>query len=144
MTILKRLSRLSRHDVAVAAEATLAAIPLEIALRRERLDTLVARLAKSNRSDPLERCELDIDRAARVVEALAPFYPLRATCLKKSLVLFRILRRRGVPVEFRLGVRKVQDDFTAHAWLECRGRVLLGAGITDHYSPFSAEHFERD
>jgi len=137
MKTLMRLSRLSRHDFAVAAEAMLAAIPIEIALRRERLDTLVARLAKSNRSAPFEG-GLDIDRAARVVEALAPLYPLNATCLKKSLVLFWILRRRGIPAELRLGVRKIHDDFTAHAWLEFRGRVLLGGGIADHYAPLPA------
>ena len=131
---LQRLSRLSGQDVVVAVEAVAIAIPLEIALRCLRLDTLVARLGKASRVERSGADTLDVERAARLVEAVASFYPLKATCLKKSLVLFRILRRRGIPVEFRLGVSKLHGDFTSHAWLECQGRVLLGQGITDRYT----------
>jgi hypothetical protein len=60
-------------------------------------------------------------------------YP-HATCLKRSLILLRLLRKRGIPAELRLGVRKVDDDFSAHAWIECAGRTLLDGGIAHLYS----------
>ena len=138
METLQRLSRLSGPDFIIAAEAVAIAVPLEIALRCMRLDTIVVRLGKASRVERSGANTLDLERAARLVEAVASFYPLKATCLKKSLVLFRILRRRGIPVEFRLGVSKLHGDFTSHAWLECQGRVLLGEGMTDRYRPLPA------
>ena len=138
MKTLKHLFKLSRQDLAIVTEAVIVAIPVEIALRCVRLDTLVARLGRVSRTERPQGDELDVERAARLVEAVAAYYPLRATCLKKSLVLFRILRKRGIPAELQLGVRKVHDDFTSHAWLECRGRVLLGEGITHFYRALPA------
>jgi hypothetical protein len=135
MSACARLLRLSRGDLAVLFEAVMLAIPIEVALRLVRLDVLVARLG-GERGSGEETGTLDARRAARLVEGAASFYPLRATCLKKSLVLYRILRRRGVPAELRLGVRKAEGDFTAHAWVESRGDILLGGGIAHLYSCF--------
>ena len=55
--------------------------------------------------------------------------------VKESLILFRILRKRGVPAELRIGVRKVDGTFNAHAWIECHGRILLGGSIAHLYTP---------
>jgi hypothetical protein len=141
--MLNRLSRLTRQDIVIAAEAIAMAIPIEIALRRERLDTLIARLGDASGLESQDESELDVHRATRVVEEVARFYPLNATCLKKSLILFRILRRRGVPVEFRLGVGRLNGDFASHAWLESRGRTLFGEGVTDRYLLLLADHRTR-
>jgi hypothetical protein len=138
LTTLQRLSRLSRKDFLLAAEAAAIAVPIEIALRRTRLDTLVERLGRAERVEQSGAVAFDVERAARLVDAIASFYPLKATCLKKSLVLFRILRRRGVQVELRLGVAKRDGEFMSHAWLEWQGRTLLGQGITDRYTPLPA------
>jgi len=69
------------------------------------------------------------------VEATAAFYPLNPTCLKKSLILLRILARRGIRAELRLGVRKIHEEFSAHAWVVCDGSIVLGAGIADLFAP---------
>ena len=47
------------------------------------------------------------------------FYPGRSKCLEQSVASFVLLRRRGVPVEIRLGVQPY--PFSAHAWLELDG-----------------------
>jgi hypothetical protein len=52
------------------------------------------------------------------------FYPGRALCLERSVVLYYLLRRQGVPVKYCQGVQFY--PFTAHAWLE-----YGGAPITD-------------
>ena len=116
--------------MAIAAEA-IALVPLvELGLRCVEIERLVARFSTIHRP----RRAIDILRAARVVDAALDVYPA-ATCLKKSLVLMRILRRRGHEATVHLGVQKSADRFRAHAWVECDGRVLLDAGIVDGYAP---------
>jgi hypothetical protein len=127
-----RLFRLSYQDFIMAAEAAAFVIPVELALRRRvPLAMLVARFAGTDRNRRRET--IDIGRAARLVDAVTACYP-NTTCLKKSLILLRLLRKRGVPAELRLGVRKVDDDFSAHAWIECAGRTLLDGGTAHLYS----------
>jgi len=60
-------------------------------------------------------------RIARAVGIAARYGPYRATCLKKSLVLARLLQRRGIEHELKLGADFVDGDFSAHAWVEHRG-----------------------
>jgi hypothetical protein len=41
-----------------------------------------------------------------------------------------MLGRRGISSNLRLGVRRDDDSvnpFTAHAWVECQGLVVMGA-----------------
>lgn len=52
--------------------------------------------------------------------------PWRHTCLKRSAVLFYLLRRAGRPVELCIGVRRDNDgDLAAHAWLTRDGNAYL-------------------
>jgi hypothetical protein len=134
---LRSLDKLSLGDIRILGEAMALAIPVEIGMRCLPLDALVSRLGGTCDTDR-RQAGLDIERAARLIEAVAVFYPLKATCLKKSLILLRILRKRGVPAELRLGVRKVHDDFTSHAWIECEGRTLLGGGVEHLYATLPA------
>ncbi len=47
------------------------------------------------------------------------FYPGRSKCLEQAMTGFVLLRRRGAPVDMRLGVQPY--PFYAHAWLELDG-----------------------
>jgi hypothetical protein len=126
-----RLFKLSYQDFIMAMEAAALVLPVEFALRRRgSLVTLVARFAGTDRG---VRETIDVGRAARLVDAVAACYP-NTTCLKKSLILLRLLRKRGIAAELRLGVRKVDDDFSAHAWIECAGRTLLDGGTAHLYA----------
>jgi len=58
---------------------------------------------------------------ARWVDAAYRRSPFRPTCLTRSLVLYRLLRARGLPCELQIGVRKEDAQFEAHAWVECVG-----------------------
>ena len=73
--------------------------------------------------DPLKEQE-EIDRISHLVRAACRNHFCRAECLHRSLVLYRLLRRRGVPVDLCIGVRKDNGDFSAHAWLEYNRQVL--------------------
>jgi hypothetical protein len=76
--------------------------------------------ARYGREVVAERAALE-PVALRVATAAA-FFPGRAECLEQSLTLYLLLRRRGVPVELRLGVQPY--PFAAHAWVEHDGVPL--------------------
>ncbi|MGB9242012.1 MAG: lasso peptide biosynthesis B2 protein [Candidatus Acidiferrales bacterium] len=65
----------------------------------------------------------------------------RTSCLEQSLVLCRMLRRRGLNADLRIGARKEANRFEAHAWVEVEGNVVDGGGTGHlHFVPF--EHSE--
>jgi hypothetical protein len=73
----------------------------------------------------------------RLKAAAARNFPWRTNCLEQSLVLWWLLRRRGIPAALRIGGRKDAEQFEAHAWVE-----LDGANLSDpdaghiHFVPF--------
>lgn len=46
-----------------------------------------------------------------------------------------LLQKRGIGVEMRIGARKVEGRFEAHAWVEFEGAVLNDA--LDHHRHFA-------
>ena len=56
------------------------------------------------------------------VAMAAAFYPGRAECLERSLVLYHILRTQGVPVRYCHGVQPF--PLLSHAWIEYHGEVI--------------------
>ncbi len=87
------------------------------------------------------RCsERAIDQAqmqhtAEIVNLAAHFSPW-GNCLKRSLVLWLLLRYQGVDTTLRIGVRREQQEFLAHAWIEHRDLVLND--LSDVHQQFSA------
>ncbi len=77
-------------------------------------------------------------RIARLVGIAAHHGPYRATCLRQSLALWWLLRRRGIPAVLRIGVRKDAGELQAHAWVEHEGVALSGG--SDLISRFAAFH----
>lgn len=77
----------------------------------------------------VERVPVRADVDSTVVKAAewwvamaAAFYPGRAQCLERSLVLYYVLRRQGVPVRYCHGVQP--SPLISHAWVEYRGEVI--------------------
>lgn len=62
---------------------------------------------------------------ARLVGVAARWSPVKASCLVRSLVLCRLLRRRGLAADLRIGVGRPDGRFSAHAWVEHWG-VAVG------------------
>ena len=53
-------------------------------------------------------------------------WPWRTTCLKRAAIMYALLRRTGVDVELRVGVKRQPDrSFAAHAWLMRDGQAYL-------------------
>ena len=66
---------------------------------------------------------LRAERAFTRAEFLLPTKDASLDCLPRSLALFGFLRSMGLPAEHRIGVAR--RPFSAHAWVECNGRVIL-------------------
>ncbi len=77
----------------------------------------------------------DTQRVAWAVAAASARIP-RATCLTQALAAQVLLARLGEHSDLRLGVaRDPGAPALAHAWLEHRGRVLVGDGWLEQYMP---------
>jgi hypothetical protein len=64
---------------------------------------------------------------ARVVSIAAGRGPVRATCLRRSLLLWWLLRRDGIETSLRVGVHRDGGSLHAHAWVEYQGRPINDA-----------------
>lgn len=76
-------------------------------------------------------------RLAQLVNIAARHGPYSATCLRQSLALWWLLRRRGLTAELRIGVGKADARLRAHAWVELAGRVINDHGsISNDYAVY--------
>ena len=88
----------------------------------------------------------DPARIGTLVNAAAGLPLVPATCLTRSLLLDWLLRRRGVPSELRIGVRREGSALDAHAWVECEGRPVndapdVGARFAAFDGPLNPKSF---
>ena len=74
-----------------------------------------------------------VARLDRLVAVAAAWYPGRALCLERSLVLYERLRRAGARAELRLGVQAA--PFASHAWIERNGEPLND--VLEHTEQFT-------
>jgi hypothetical protein len=61
---------------------------------------------------------------------------VQPSCLAKSLTLWWLLGREGIPSELRIGIRKENEKFEAHAWVERDGTALNEP--EDHHRHYAA------
>jgi hypothetical protein len=77
---------------------------------------------------------------ARMVRSAAHRTWGRPACLEQSLALWWLLGRQGIASSVRIGTRKTQQKFEAHAWVECDGMALNEPEEAHrHYAAFSEE-----
>lgn len=135
--MLRKLHRwvtLSPADKTAVAEAWVLLLLARIALARldlARCERLLARLPTTLRGGPASR---DASRLGRWVGVAAAHQPGQARCLARALVLHAMLKRRGQAAELRIGVRRLDRELEAHAWVECGGRPVDDGGETLGYS----------
>jgi hypothetical protein len=123
------------QKVSLAAEVLVTYVRVRLLLRRIDLREGVAALRsvpERARRRP-EHSELDAQAAGirlgrAIVRTLSPL-PLDSRCLMCSLVLTRLLARRGIDSSLIIAVRSAPEvDFGAHAWVEHAGLPLLEPG----------------
>jgi len=81
-----------------------------------------------------------VPRTCRMLGAAQRRLPMKFTCLEESLILWYLLRRQGIASRLRIGVRKLDEKFEAHAWVEHEGQALHQPGqLHRHYAAFEQE-----
>jgi hypothetical protein len=119
-----------RAKAALAFEILLAYARARHLLWRQALPEALRKLrnvpvTKASPPDPVRggrRLGIAVVRTLRLL-------PTDSRCLVRSLVLTRVLSRRGVASTLVIGVRR-GDELQAHAWVEHKGIPLLDAGET--------------
>lgn len=116
------------QQIALGAEILTSYCAARWALRRYDLRGAVAKLRRC-RATPAPAWADDRAAASRlghIVSRTLPLLPTESRCLLRSLVLVRLLARRGVPCSLVLGVT-TSPKVQAHAWVEYAGRPVLPA-----------------
>jgi Transglutaminase-like superfamily len=120
-----------RRKLHLAVEIFATYVRLRVVLARQPLPVVLADL----RRDAEQRPEVTVHdqvigiRLGRAVsKALSPL-PFDSRCLVRSLVLTRMLARRGIAARLVIGVEP-GPEFSAHAWVEADGVPLLPADDT--------------
>src|SRR5579859_7501325 len=87
---------------------------------------------------PRENRHPSPDTIAQAVEAASLRIPGGRNCLVRALATEYLLHRYCYPCELRIGAKRGQaGEFTAHAWLESGGRVLIGDFELKSYVPLT-------
>jgi len=89
------------------------------------LRPLMFRLARATSSPRATTESAAIGNVAWALGVAARTIPA-ATCLVRALAAQFLLGRHGIESTLRLGVMRAAGEFRAHAWVECRGRVVVG------------------
>jgi hypothetical protein len=74
-----------------------------------------------------------VDRMTWAVSTASRSLP-GTTCLGSALALQRLLSAGGHPSELHIGVSRQAQSFSAHAWLTCNGRIVIGENEEDGYT----------
>jgi hypothetical protein len=122
LSTLSRARELTARQWGVLLRASFWLLAADLGLRLFGLPRTRALLASRRTAGPAAPlCESEI---VRLVDRAARRQPGRATCLRRTLVLQRLLAQEGIATEMRIGVRKENGGLAAHAWLERHGRPL--------------------
>lgn len=93
---------------------------------------------KLNKMEIASVCTSQTDITARMVSIASRYGFYRPNCLQRSLVLWWLLRIQGIESDLRIGVRKEEGRFEAHAWVEYEGEILNDRrDIHQHFAAFS-------
>lgn len=134
----RKLFQLSPGERVILGQAWGLFFLVELGLRIltfKRLLALCRRASLTRREGSARGLSPSVPRLVWLVEVAGRHTPIKATCLKKTLVLSWILGRRGIPTELRIGVARHDGVFSAHAWLEREEQVILGHQEAERYEP---------
>jgi Transglutaminase-like superfamily len=122
---LRERARLVCEIVAAYRQARreLRRAPIASVLATLRAESPPQRTAPAQAAAQLEEAR----RLGWIVAHTLKLMPGDTRCLARSLVLTRLLARRGIPSKLVIGARAT-PEFLAHAWVECDGQPVLSPG----------------
>ena len=121
--IVRKLSSLSLADWVDLVRAQVALLVAQAVVRGRPIGALATAGASPRAADPKRLPEAR--RLALANLRAARFGVFRPQCLVQSVALSRVLEARGIDGAIvRVGVRRTNGEFLAHAWVELAGETL--------------------
>jgi hypothetical protein len=140
MSNLNKFGKLSRGERRLLVQSILLLPVFHIALLLlgyYHLRALIEKIFPFKESSTLPSETAILERAqeiARAVSIAAQHGFYKATCLRRSMLVWLFLQREGIQNEICFGVRVVDSKLAAHAWVEYNGTVINdAANIHEHY-----------
>ena len=131
--LARKLLSLSAGDWVDLARAQWALILAQSMVKRRPVGSLATPASNGAAADAVRLPEAR--RLALAVVRAARFGVFRPQCLARSVALSRMLEDRGIHGALvRVGVRRTNGEFLAHAWVEFAGETLGDAD--DHVGSF--------
>lgn len=103
------------------------------------LRNLLAKIAQ-----PVKTNQVSIYKIIWSITIISPFIP-GVKCLARAMVAQVMLSRQGYSNRLMIGISKdKQGQFIAHAWVESRGRTVIGGigNMAKHYHVMSLPEWE--
>ena len=140
---LRRFSALERPARSLFLRATVLLPLVALSLRWRGFRATQATLQRSLLNDNQEREAALVSKSAvmiaHMVNAADRHGLVHPSCLAKSLTLWWLLARQGISSHLRIGIRKKEEMFEAHAWVERDGIALNEPDEHHHhYAAFDA------
>jgi hypothetical protein len=133
--VIGKLVRLSRTEWVELIQAQLALLWAQLLVWTRPTGKLIASSTSSN-AEPAGELDPRAYRLALAVGRAAEHGVFRPLCLVRAVALNRMLEARHIRgSRIRIGVRRVNGEFTAHAWVE-HGDVVLG-DVESHVNRFT-------
>lgn len=121
----------------ILIEAMILLILIRLGLQFFQFQTLHKLLEKI--AQPKQNKQVSIYKIIWAITMISPHIP-GVKCLARALAAQVMLSRQEYPNQLRIGVGKdKQGQFIAHAWVENRGRTVIGGigNMTKHYQVMS-------
>ena len=128
--------QLSQQERFQSAQALLLLQFVALSLRLFGLGWVQASLDQITLRKPSRADFPTSETLARNFQRAARWSLLPASCLARSLVLCWLLRNQGLEADFRIGIAKINGQFSAHAWVEHKGMALSEDDIDHQFVAF--------
>lgn len=139
---LSKFLSFSWQDRILVSKAIFLLILIRLGLKFLHLKTLQKQLAKiSQPSQKANTKTISIYKTIWSITTASAYMP-KVKCLARALAAKTLLQQQGYTATIRIGVAKDQQQaFIAHAWVECKGRVVIG-GIGNSVSKYQVMPIE--
>lgn len=122
---LLRLRRLTADEVRLLIQASALLFACQIRRWRSPVGELLGAEPRPSTATFRPRDLAHAKTLGWAICRAARYGPVRPRCLVRSLALQELMRRHGIfEGEIRLGVRRQNGAFEAHAWVELYGHVI--------------------
>ena len=109
-------------------------------LKKQGMKAIVDMMANQAKSSKIKKfneknIELYVSKIFRIVKVIQFLIPIRSDCLRSSIVIYILLKRKGISARLNMGVRI--RPFYAHAWIYHSDSLQFGEPVSYYKKIYS-------